>query len=159
MTICDSAPHLSMAALQRGARLLAKASICLRPCKEYPLSTTLALVPMLVRLVCAKTNSAGESYIYKQLPWQWAPWEEGETLLCICRLNRHTPNIAQHQLLLPLVCQCFIKYCLSSNVCGKEYLTMHAKATYWANFIRFYFFSSIEISVYINICCRRITGI
>ena len=67
MTICDSTPHLSTAAPWRGARALAKASICLRPCEEYPLVTTLALVSMLVCLVYANTNSAGGSYIYKQL--------------------------------------------------------------------------------------------
>lgn len=37
MTVCDSVPHLSMAVLERGACLLAKVSICLQPCEEYPL--------------------------------------------------------------------------------------------------------------------------
>lgn len=91
---------LSIAALQRWACLLAKASICLRPCEEYPLYTTLILCPMLLCLLHANANSAGGSYIYKQLPWHCvgSRGREGRNIawdkqIRTCHINNDSGNI------------------------------------------------------------------
>lgn len=114
MTLCDSTPHLSTAALQRGSRLLAKASICLRPCEEYPQVTTFASH----RSPCCSVWSTPTPTLLVGAIFTNSCWgnQEGEMLLFF---------------LSPA------SLCLSRDFCSEE-LIMHAKAGLWASIIWFY---------------------
>lgn len=113
MTLCDSTPHLSTAALQRGSRLLAKASICLRPCKEYPQVTTLASH----RSPCCSVWSTPTPTLLVGAIFTNSCWgnQEGEMLLFFC----------------PCFTLSVMRFCL-------EELIMNAKAGLRANIIWFY---------------------